>query len=257
MKGFNSPKLKNIFSFGANPNEIMPKTFLALLTRHRVFVISYLLFLAICLAIQFIIPKSELFLMTNKHYNSFFDYFFKIATMIGDGFTMVLIGLGMLFIKYRYSVITALAYAYSSIIVQIIKRIFNSPRPSKFFEGISPIRTLEGYPIYEWNSFPSGHSASVFTLAVVLTYILPHKHKHWIIFPVTLITAFSRIYLSQHFFQDVVAGSVLGVLLTFQLIWWLENSEWYHSTKLDRRLFDQHPKALQADEPAAKSIIKS
>ncbi len=230
----------------------MPKTFLGLLKQHRIFVISYLIFLVIGFAIQLIIPKSELFLLTNRHFHPASDHFFKILTMIGDGFTMVLVGFGMMLIKFRYSVITILAYAYSSVVVQIIKRLFNSPRPSKFFEGINPIRTLEGYPLYEWNSFPSGHSASAFTLAVVLTYILPHKHRHWFILPLALLTAFSRVYLAQHFFQDVVAGSIFGVLLTFQLIYWLENSSWYSSTALDRRLFAKSPKAKQQDEPAAK-----
>jgi membrane-associated phospholipid phosphatase len=229
----------------------MPKTFLGLLKQHRIFVISYLMFLMLGFVIQLIVPKAELFLMTNRHYNEGFDLLFKMVTMIGDGFTMVLVGIGMLFVKYRYSVVTVLAYAYSSVIVQIIKRLFNSPRPSKFFEGINPIRTLEGYPLYEWNSFPSGHSASAFTLAVILTYLLPHKNKHWVILPMALVTAFSRVYLSQHFFGDIVAGSIMGVLLTFQLIWWLENSNWYYSTKLDGRLFGRKQLPKQSDEPAS------
>ncbi|MBC7743642.1 MAG: phosphatase PAP2 family protein [Flavobacterium sp.] len=215
----------------------MSISFLNLLKQHRTFVISYLILLSIGLIVQLSIPKDEFFLFTNRYHHPGWDHFFKTITFIGDSFTMCLIGFGMLLIKFRYSVVTVLAYAYSAVIVQIIKRIFNSPRPSKFFEGINPIRTLEGYPLYEWNSFPSGHSASAFTLAVVLTYILPSKHKHWIILPVALLTAISRVYLSQHFFQDVVAGSILGVFLTFQLIWWLENSKWFHSSKLDRRLF--------------------
>lgn len=229
----------------------MPKTFLGLLRQHRIFVIMYLAFLIVCYGIHLSFPKAELFLMTNRYHHTAFDEFFKFFTMVGDGSTMVLVGLGMLFVKYRYSVITVLAYAYSSVVVQIMKRIFNEPRPSKFFEGINPIRTLEGYPIYEWNSFPSGHSASAFTLAVVLTYLLPYKQKHWIILPIAIITATSRVYLAQHFFQDIVAGSVLGVILTFQLIYWLENSRWFYSSRLDHRLFKKKRLPKQVDEPAA------
>ena len=229
----------------------MPVTFLGLLKKHQTFVISYLVFLTLAYFIQMIFPKAEFFLMTNRHHHLFFDYLFKFITMLGNPSTMVLIGFGMIFIKYRYCVVTVLAYASSALFVQIVKRIYNSPRPTKFFEGLNPIRTLEEYPLYEWNSFPSGHSASAFTLAVVLTYILPHKHKHWVLLPVAIITAFSRVYLSQHFFQDVIAGSVIGVILTFQLIWWLENSEWYHSQALDRRLFGKRPLPRQSDEPAA------
>ena len=233
-----------------NSIEIMPKSLLSLLKQHQIFILSYLLFLIVAYIIQLSVGKKELFLLTNAYHHPGWDHFFKAITMIGDSFTMCLIGFGMLLVKFRYSVITILAYAYSTVIVQIIKRIFNSPRPSKFFEGLNPIRTLDGYPLYEWNSFPSGHSASAFTLAVVLTYILPSKHKHWIILPIALLTAFSRVYLSQHFFQDVVAGSVLGVILTFQLICWLENSRWFYSPKLDRRLFGSNTKP-KLDEPAS------
>jgi membrane-associated phospholipid phosphatase len=112
----------------------------------------------------------------------------------------------MLFVKYRYAVLAILAYAYSSIIVQILKRIFDSPRPSKFFQGLNPIRTIEGYPLYEFHNFPSGHSTNAFTLAVVLAFILPNRKLHWVIIPVAILTAFSRVYLSQHFFQDVSSG---------------------------------------------------
>lgn len=217
----------------------MPKKLIELYKQHRFFIIPYLIIIIIGLAIIMSKSKTELFLFTNIYHNEFFDHFFIANTIIGDGLTMILVGLCMLFIKFRFSVVTILAYAYSSVITQVIKRIVNEPRPSKFFEGLNPIRTIEGYPLYEHHSFPSGHSVSAFTLAVIIAYLLPirHKHKAWIILPFAMVTAFSRVYLSQHFFSDIVLGAIFGVLLTFQLICWLENSKWYHSSKLDGRLF--------------------
>lgn len=216
----------------------MRSSFGNLLKRHLAFIIPFIIMVVICLYIYFTNSKTDIFLWTNIRHNSFFDEFFKVSTLIGDEYTTILVCIGMLFIKYRYAVLTILAYLYSSVTVQILKRIFDSPRPSKFFEGLNPIRTIEGYPLYEINSFPSGHSTNAFTLAVVLAFILPKLRYHWVIIPVAVLTAFSRVYLSQHFFQDVFAGAVLGVVLTFQLIWWLENTEWYHSQKLDGRLFN-------------------
>ncbi len=214
----------------------MRKSFRDLLREHITFIIPFLILVLICIFIQLTNAKAELFLRTNVHHNAFFDEFFKLSTLLGDVFTTLIISIGMLFVRYRYAVLTFLACAYSSLVVQILKRIFDSPRPSKFFEGLNPIRTIDGYPLYEVNSFPSGHSTNAFTIAVVLSFILPHRNRHWIIIPVAVITAFSRVYLAQHFFQDVFAGAVLGVVLTFQLIWWLENTEWYHSPKLDGSL---------------------
>ena len=100
--------------------------------------------------------------------------------------------------------------------VQILKILFNAPRPIKFFEGIAPIRTIDGYAMHEWNSFPSGHTASAFTLAVVLSYILPYKNSHLILVPLAVLTAFSRVYLAQHFMEDIIAGSLIAVIMTFR-----------------------------------------
>ena len=215
----------------------MDKSFPDLLRRHRTFLIPFLILILICFYFLFTNTQAELFLITNIVYNDFFDEVFKVFTILGDGSVMVLVTFAMLFVKYRYAVLLAISYGFTSVIVQILKRIFNSPRPSKFFEGLNPIRTIEGYPLYEWNSFPSGHSTSAFVLAVCLSYMLPHKGRHWIIIPIAILTAFSRVYLSQHFLHDVVAGAILGVMLTFQVIWWLEKSEWFNSSRLDGRLF--------------------
>ncbi len=215
----------------------MKKSFGELLYRHRFFIIPFLVLIIICLIILLTTTKPDLFYWVNNHHNHFFDTFFILVTMMGDGLTTVIVVLGMLFIKYRYSILTGMAYAYSSVVVQVLKRVFNAPRPSKFFQDLIPIRTIDDYQLYEWKSFPSGHSASAFTLAVILAYLLPHKNRHWILIPIATIIAFSRVYLAQHFLEDIVAGAILGVVLTFQLIWWLENSHWYHSSKLNGRLF--------------------
>lgn len=215
----------------------MPKTFGGILNQNRIFLIVYLLFLALAFVLQLLIPKSELFLLVNRHYSDSSDIFFKLITYFGDGLTMILVGIGLLLVKYRYSLFTLLAYIYTSVIAQVLKKIFHAPRPTKFFEGIEQIRTIKGYPVYAWNSFPSGHSVSAFALAAVLAYLLPQKQRHWLLVLLALITAFSRVYLAQHFFQDIVAGSVIGVFFTLQLAWWLENSRWYHSPKLNGRLF--------------------
>jgi membrane-associated phospholipid phosphatase len=152
----------------------------------------------------------------------------------------VLVVFGLLFIKFRYAVLAAIAFLYNSVVIQLLKRLFNAPRPLKYFENISPIRTIEGYPVNEWNSFPSGHTATAFTLAVVLSYLLPHRQRHLIIISLAALTAFSRVYLAQHFMEDIIAGAIIAVVMTFQLIWWLENTPWYHSSKLNGKLFGKN-----------------
>lgn len=215
----------------------MRKSFSDLLYQYRIFFIPFLILIIFSFGLMMIFSKEELFLWINRHHNNFFDELFKLITFFGDGLTTVLIVLLLLFVKYRYAVFAAIAYAYSSLIVQILKRIFHAPRPIKYFEEISPIRTIEAYSIHQWNSFPSGHTASVFTLAVVLTFIIKDKRYHGLILPLAALTAFSRVYLAQHFVEDIIAGAILGVMLTFQLMYNLEKTKWYNSAKLNGRLF--------------------
>ena len=217
--------------------QIMKKSLSEILYPQRYFLIPFLILLLIGFILLLLNSKTELFLWINRHHNSFFDEFFKLITLFGDGIMTVIVVLVLLFFKFRYSVLAAITFAYSSLAIQTLKHLFKAPRPVKYFENIIPIRTIEGYPVHEWNSFPSGHTASVFTLAVVLTYLLPHRQRHWIIIPIAALTAFSRVYLAQHFMEDVISGSIIAVIMTFHMIWWLENTKWYNSSKLEGRLF--------------------
>lgn len=213
----------------------MRKTFWNFLSTYRSFIIPFLLFVFVGTLLSFVFPKTELFLFVNSHYSSFGDNFFRVITLLGDGISIIVISIVLLFVRYRYSLICFGAYLYSSIIAQVLKHIFNTPRPSMYFKNVFPIRKVDGYNLHEWYSFPSGHSTSVFTLAVVLVYILPKKYG-WAVFLCLLPVALSRVYLAQHFFHDVLAGAVLGTMLTFQFIYWFENSRWSDKQLLDKNL---------------------
>ncbi|HEY1023438.1 MAG TPA: phosphatase PAP2 family protein [Flavisolibacter sp.] len=213
--------------------------FLSLLKQHQEFLLLYLFFLLVAFVIMAAVPKYELFLLVNRYYNSFFDVFFVAYTWAGDGWTMFLVAVGLVFVKYRYALLTILAYGYTSLFGWIIKRLMNEPRPFKYFENREPIRVIEGFDMHSWYSFPSGHSITAFALATVMAFLMPARYKKftWILVLLAVLAGFSRVYLSQHFFQDIVAGSVIGVFFSFHMIWLLLNSKWYHSEKLEGRLF--------------------
>ncbi len=226
-----------LFDLSLGALNVIDMSFISLLRQHRSFVIPFLIFLVFAFGVEVFFSKTECFLLTNQYHSPFWDRFFMAITWLGDGKMVLLVGLCLCMVKYRYSLLMLASFAYSSVVTQVLKRIFHAPRPIIFFEGKQAIRTVPGCEVHEWNSFPSGHSTSVFTLAVVLMHIIPYKYRAWIIFPLALIVIFSRIYLAQHFLQDVMVGSILGTVLTLQMIWWLENTKWYHSSKLNGKLF--------------------
>jgi membrane-associated phospholipid phosphatase len=74
------------------------------------------------------------------------------------------------------------------------------------------VRIIEGYKMNRANSFPSGHTSTAFTLALLLVNIL--KRRFWVyFFPViAFFVGYSRVYLAQHFVSDVCAGMFIGII---------------------------------------------
>src|SRR5690606_11925214 len=103
------------------------------------------------------------------------------------------------------------------------------------------LHMIPGYAVHWHNAFPSGHTTTAFSLALVLLYVLIRLGRteqiwQYCLFATALLVGYSRIYLAQHFFGDVLAGAFLGTGLTGMLMWWMETSRWYHSRFMDQRL---------------------
>jgi undecaprenyl-diphosphatase len=62
-------------------------------------------------------------------------------------------------------------------------------------------------------SMPSGHAATSFAGAVILSYFLPRSAPY--VFLLAAAIAFSRIYVGVHYPSDVVAGAALGAAVGF------------------------------------------
>jgi membrane-associated phospholipid phosphatase len=69
-------------------------------------------------------------------------------------------------------------------------------------------------------SFPSGHTTSVFALATMLALLEKNKRTNVVYLLVAVAVGYSRIYLGQHFLNDVLMGSTIG-MLTSLVIYWL------------------------------------
>lgn len=153
------------------------------------------------------------------------DTFFSLLTRIPEWPGFVFFLLVFLWHKQWFSglqlvlltiVITATSY--------YLKQFFAAPRPYLYFKdlGISEaLSFVSGVSINKgYTSFPSGHTTAVFALSTFVT--LQSRPLNWL--SVTLgfmaiSVGFSRMYLMQHFLEDVLAGSVVGVLLAVGMVW--------------------------------------
>jgi undecaprenyl-diphosphatase len=84
-----------------------------------------------------------------------------------------------------------------------LKAIVGRDRPWVTVPEADPlVRTTIG------QSFPSGHAATSFAGAVVLTYLFPRGAPAFLTLAAAV--AFSRVYVGVHYPSDVVAGAVVG-----------------------------------------------
>jgi membrane-associated phospholipid phosphatase len=188
----------------------------SILKNNASFFIPYALFLLTGAVILIANSKSQTHLEFNKFHNSFFDSFFYFTTFLGDGITALLVVIMLLAVKYRYFLITGIANFVSALITQLLKHTLFSHviRPKLYFEGVKDLYLVPGVENYLYNSFPSGHSTCAFSLYLSLALISKNKKLKFVFFLIAFLVGYSRIYLSQHFLEDVYAGSLIGVIIT-------------------------------------------
>jgi membrane-associated phospholipid phosphatase len=203
----------------------------------RFLFIPYLVILAACLVLAVVFTKQQIYFTFNSWHFAYGDTFFALWTNMGDGLVCVVLTIGLLFYSYRKAFLLGSAYIITSVIAQVLKRIVHTDRPVLFFKAqYSKIYLVKGVNMLETLSFPSGHTTSAFTAAVVLTYITPRKAWGLLYFVMAVLVGYSRMYLSEHFFEDVVGGSVIGVFVTVFWIVWIDGKKILRSPKWSRGL---------------------
>ncbi|WP_346858311.1 phosphatase PAP2 family protein [uncultured Draconibacterium sp.] len=213
-----------------------------LLTENKYFLIPYGLLILLSSILLFIYSKAELHILLNTWNSPFADLFFKIITNLGDGlFYLVLLAI-LLFVNYRLSVIFALGSIFTNIVVQLFKWFLFADvfRPSKYFELYETykLHLVDGVRLYSLHSFPSGHTATAFNIFFMLALISKNNVVKCICLCIALLTAYSRVYLSQHFLIDTVVGSLVGILgiLTSWLLFYKSKKSWMDKSLLTKRV---------------------
>ena len=173
-----------------------------------------------------IFQNSNFSIIVNASHNNFLDQFFKYITFLGDGRFVFLIALIYLFANKKYGTSILISLIINTILIQVLKRVVfsNRFRPSFYFKNLiedGSWNIIEGVELYEKFSFPSGHTASIFCLCMSICIFMKKKYFPLLLVLLAYIVGFSRIYLSQHFLIDVLAGGLIGSLipiLTFKYI---------------------------------------
>lgn len=165
--------------------------------------------------------NNELFKTIHTFYGDTANVLFQYITYFGDFVTIGPILLLILFCikKYRnlpFFILLIFTQLFPFLIVQGLKLWVSAPRPVWVFGGETWFHRIEGLQLHTAMSFPSGHTAGAFSFLTLLSLLLSAKNAVWsvLFFLSGLLVAYSRIYLGQHFYIDIYAGSISGTVLT-------------------------------------------
>lgn len=196
------------------------------LKNNLVLLLLYLLCLVNALYYIGSYSKTDLHLKINAFVgNAAIDRFFFYITYLGDGNMAMVMLLILLFYNIRLGIYCTASFLLASLSSVGLKHFFfdDVNRPFyvfTYYEHIQ-LKLVDGVQIYIHNSFPSGHATQAFAIFMAMAFAANKQMGKLLLFSLALLTAFSRVYLSQHWLQDVTAGSVVGCLFSLVLFFLL------------------------------------
>lgn len=155
-------------------------------------------------------------LFLNDRHTPFWDSFFKLFTYGGDVFVFIPIALRLLMKRRRHGYVFLLVGLVQLGVSTFLKQIVfkGVPRPRIYFQETAILNFIDGVPMQDFGSFPSGHTMTAFVMATFLALMLQKNHWSVVLLIGAALVGISRVYLLQHFLIDIIAGSLLGVLIT-------------------------------------------
>lgn len=165
-----------------------------------------------------LIGRSNFFLALNLDLGKIADIFFVGCSFAAEGWMWI----PYFFIVFGWFKKDALlilwAILISTLLTQVPKIFIWDKVGRPMNSGIDPtqIHTIPGIELHLWNSFPSGHTATAFTMFLLTVYLFKTKRVLFLGALLAMACGYARIYLAQHFPLDV-GGGIMVALITLWL----------------------------------------
>jgi len=193
--------------------------------------LGFSLILAILLfLVSFLYTRESVFLWLNKDLGTLADYIFNFFSHLAEGWIWIPYFIVLLGWYKKDALFILFNFLISTLLTQIPKNFIWAKLSRPLASGIpqEQIHTVKGVDMHLWNSFPSGHSATAFTIFLVTVYFFPKKSVLIVGAFYAVACGYSRVYLGQHFPLDV-AGGIMVALFTLLISIYIRKNEKYVS----------------------------
>ncbi len=151
----------------------------------------------------------------------------RVGNEMGNGWILAVFLFALIAIEdnagraFRRVAEVGLAALSSGMISYWIKRSVDRARPQKALaDAFADGEALRGFgEVFRGSSFPSGHTATAFSIAVIFAWWAGSIDTTWrrvtvriAVFFMASLTGVARIYGGAHYPLDVIGGAALGVL---------------------------------------------
>jgi membrane-associated phospholipid phosphatase len=186
---------------------------------------SFILALSLYLA-SYLHSRETVFLFLNTDLGKMGDLSFNAISYLAEGWIWIPYFMLVFGWFKKDALFILLNFLLSTILTQLPKNFIWDKVSRPMASGIphDQIHTVKGVEMHLWNSFPSGHSATAFTLFLVTVYLYPKKEVLMIGALYAIACGYSRVYLGQHFPLDV-AGGITVAIITILLSIYIRKNE--------------------------------
>ncbi len=179
----------------------------------KIALIGSLFLAALLFGASYLYTREAVFLLFNKDLGQAGDIAFYYISYLAEGwiwipYFMILFG----WFK-KDSIFILLNFLISTLFTQITKQFIWDAVSRPMASGIpqDQIHRVAGVDMHLWNSFPSGHTATAFTIFLVTIYYFPKKVVLAVGAIYALACGYARVYLGQHFPLDVAGGMMVAI----------------------------------------------
>lgn len=180
---------------------------------------------ALLLAVLFASGANQaLFVAINSHAGALTGgAFWANVTVLGN--SLVAFTLLLWLVGWRADIVWSLILAavVATVLSQGLKHLLDVARPAAVLSG-DAIHVIGA--VYHRDSFPSGHTTTIFTVMGALCLRLRRRSWAWALLPLGALLGLARVAVGAHWPMDVLGGAICGWVAAACGVWAATRTRW-------------------------------